>query len=908
MLPELPHDRSGPLLPMIDDHVLDTRLAPPPARAGQVRRPQLVERICAADGLRLVLVRAPAGFGKTTLMGQCWAHLRQRGGAALWVGLTTTENDPAGFLACVAAALATLTADGSAASLRSARSGDLGDAAQRVLGLLNRAGPDCMLFLDEFELIHDPMVLGLVRELIDQLPATCRIVLGTRQVPALPLSRLRAQGQLLEIDATMLRFSLSEATALLGAHPQLALAADELALLHRRTEGWAAALWLAALALEGQRDGRGFIERFSGSHDTIADYLTESVLAHQPAEVQRFLLRTSVLHQLTPALCQALVPEVDAERQLRELARADILISPVEGLGSGYRYHSLFSDFLRAQLQREMPEEAPRLHRRASAWFAQALQPVPAIDHAIAGNDFAAALAMLDLHAPELLSQGRMRLLDRWFSALPGECMTQHPRLQAIQLWAMAYTQDAERASQWLSRSGLEHTDDAELRSYILPLRPLLLAMRDCIEEALDVGLACLARLPTTSTFADAALTSMVAAMHAGLGQFGPARQLLERARAIEPSGFVVMYAESIEGEIDAQEGRLRQARARLKLAIAASRGSRVSSNGSAWGSTLLAWTLYEANDLSAAASLMRTCVPLLGDRGPPDLMVLLHSGLARIAFQNGDVDRAFEALTELEYLGRKRHSDRVVCAAKLERGRILLLQGHVKAARDELDRAEAVVVGPTGAGRRALASELEDLVIGQLRWDALAGDAAAAADEAAGLALQAASASRHLRAMKLRLLQALALARAQRPAQAQAVLAPLLSAACDEGFVRLVVDEGPAAAQLVSDAAHSAPAAGRSDPIFLEYLQRLLEACGLPVGGTAPPAEPVPTGPVEPFTARAIAVLRLVADGYADTAIADKLSVSTSAVRSHLRNIYARLGVHSRMQAVVAARRAGLL
>ncbi|OYO26308.1 LuxR C-terminal-related transcriptional regulator [Janthinobacterium sp. PC23-8] len=894
--------------------VLGAKLAPPPVNPAQVLRQALINRVCTSHTTKLVLIRAPAGFGKTTLMEQCRHSFAAMGVATSWLNLDGSDNDPPRFLNCLRAAIGQLTGD---EPLPDATDGAseraVGETALSVLDSLTSGGHPYALFLDEFELIQDPTVLGLVRQLIDQLPPQGRLVIGSRMNPDLPLSRLRARGQLFEIDAQHLRFSLEETAAFFTGNRQLALSAEDLALLHRRTEGWVAALWLASLALERQQDRHGFIVRFSGSHDTIDAYLTDSVLAHQAPQIRHFLLRTSILKQLSVPLCQALVPEADAESLLAELQSADILLTPVEGEERWYRYHSLFSGFLQAHLKREAPEELPHLHRVASAWYAEQQRPVPAIDHAMAGEDFARASELLEGHAPRLLAEGRMRLLARWFVDMPPELLRLQPRLQAIQLWAVAYTRGAQEATALMSSTGLEHTRDPALQSYVLPLRILLPAMMDRVEDALAVGRQCITELPTGSAFTDAVLLSTVASIYANTGDFDNARALLEVARRThwdKLTGFTEMYSESVEGVIDMQQGRLRQARARMKMALAASlRAGRSESNGNAWAGVLYACTLYEGNELDTVEQLLRAYVPLVCDLGLADLVIVVHVMQARIAFQRGDVDRAFQTLTDLEYLGRRRKLTRIVACAKLERSRVLLLQGHAQAAREELDRAEDAALWERVAGKRMFANELEDMAIGRLRWEVAAGDAAKCLPQLEHAIGEATATSHHLRGLKLRLLQAMALVRSGQQRASHAVLGTLLRQTCNEGFVRLIVDEGPDAGLLLSNfmSAMRKDDIRRTSPIFSEYLQRLLQAFGsLSHLETAAAEDTLP--PQGQLSRKEISVLQLVADGYSDTAMAEKLFVSASTVRTHLRSIYAKLAVHSRMQAVLEARRIGAI
>ena len=953
----------------LDSALLSAKLNPPPTTATQVPRDAVCARIRAAGPVRLVLVRAPAGFGKTTAMAQARDRLAAEGFATAWLTLERSDNDLSRFLRCLQQAVAQITPDAPVST-----------APAAVLGALLGQRSPFVLFLDDFELISEPAVLGLVRETIDHLPRCGQLVLGSRSLPDLGLGRLRASGQLLEIGTEQLRFSLAETQRFFALRAQLggvgnpagspadspaahraAAQAEErqahLGELHRKTEGWIAALWLASMALAAVQDRQGsvagFVAQFSGSDRAVADFLAEDVLGRQSPEIRDFLLRTSVLRQLNAPLCQALNPRSDARRILAQLDAANLFITPV---GDGpptqpptqppnqspapvereWRYHSLFADFLRTQLLRERPDELARLHLAASGWYESQGRAVPAIDHAIEGGDLPHATALLAQHASAFLEQGRMRLLARWFAALPAHPLRERPMLQMVALWASALTRGPWEALEQLRQSGCETSSDAAVRAHVNALRPMLLAMMDRVEEAAAIGREHLARLPSGQPFADGVLCNAMAHVLGVLGERDQARRLLDVARrGQQGAGFNRMYSESVEGLIDLQQGRLRQATARFRLASGMAAGgtpagagasrlatARVAgpagamlpaSHGNAWAGVLYAGAEYELHQLDAAEHLLNIYLPLARDVGLPDPMILSHTMRSRIAFQRGDIDAALQAITDLEYLGHHRQLPRVVASARLERARVLVLQGQADAAALALDLADDPAVWQRVARHQMSAHDIDDMAIGRLRWQLRFGDAAAAAREAASGADAAHRAQRQRRALRLQLLQALALQRAGQLDLALQRMTELLRLTCTEGFVRLLLDEGPAVGPLVRrvrNAVFEAPGS-RSDPILDDYLLRLLQISGTDAG---PDTDGGPDEPgaapalAEPLTRKEVRVLQLLAEGYSNGAMAQKLFVSDSTVRTHLRNINLKLNARSRTQAVAIARRLGVM
>ncbi len=889
---------------------LATKLNPPTTTPSQVPRSGVWNLMRASSSVKVVLVRAPAGFGKTTAMVQCRAQFEANGVDTAWMTLDGADNDASRFLACLAAAVSGMadaqpTGNGEAALPASL---SLGDIALDIMDRLAAHSSPFVLFLDDFESVQEPTVLRLVRELLDHLPRRGQLVIGSRGLPDLGLGRLRARGQLLEIDASQLRFSMAETTEFFTRRRRLALPEDDLSQLQRKTEGWIAALWLASVALE-RREGRSeFIARFSGTNQAVADYLAEDVLARQPAHIREFLLRTSILRHLNESLCDALLPQGGSAAILRQLEEASLFLTPIDGEERTYRYHSLFSGFLRAQLGREMPGEPMRLHRAASQWYEAQGRPVPAIDHALKGGNFEHAAQLLAQHAESLLEEGRMRLLSRWFAALPDNFSHSSELLQIVHAWALCLTRGPWEAMELLQRSGCSATEDPKVLSHVLALRPMMLAMMDKTEEAYALGREALTRLPIANAFADSVLSNEMAYIFAVMGQYQESHKLLDAARRRQDGGastFNRMYSESVEGIIDLEEGQLRQAVARFRIAVSATHAASYRhTGGNAWAGVLYAGALYELNDLEQAEHLLHVYVPLAKDVGLADHMIVGYLMLSRIAFHHGDIDQAFHCLTELEYIGHQRQLPRVVSSAKLERARVLLMQGNRQGAKEELDRANNREVWERVRRLRLPAHDVEYFELGELRWKVLAGEAKDATHHLEQAVADAKAGKRHRRALKLRILLSLAYQQQGDRRAALATMAEVLKRACNEGFVRLILDEGERAGALVRQLEQTSTS--RDDPVFAAYLQKLLQGFG-PASATEIDM-PANNTLVEPLTAKEIRILSLLADGYSNSALAEKLFVSDSTVRTHLRNINGKLRAQNRTQAVAVARRLGVI
>ncbi len=458
--------------------LLITKLRPPAPRRDLVSRPGLVEHLATDVGQRLTLVAAPAGWGKTTLLA---AWLDGRAHPFAWLSVDRWDNDPARFWTYVVEAIRTVEPD-------------VGDEALALLGargtrLLERVVPALIndmeplrdgltLALDDYHLIESTEVHEGVAFLLESLPATAlRLVIATRSDPPLPLPRLRARGELVELRSEELRFSPEETDMFLNEMLGLGLEHDDVVRLHERTEGWAAALYLAALSLRGRADQRSFIAAFAGDDRHVVDYLGAEVLHGQPEEVRTFLLRTSVLDRLSGSLCDAVTETLGSAEMLERIERANLLLVPLDSKRRWYRYHHLFGSLLLHELRQTEPELIPALHRRASAWYRGVGSISEAIDHAIAAADPDGAAELISLHWGAFFNQGRLATVSGWLDALPESTVTGDSRLCVAHAWLALDLGRLDEVEAWIDaaerdlRAGGGKDDVTALRSETAVLR-----------------------------------------------------------------------------------------------------------------------------------------------------------------------------------------------------------------------------------------------------------------------------------------------------------------------------------------------------------------------------------------------------------------------------------------------------
>src|SRR5215218_10013479 len=415
------------------DPLLSTKLHPSQERPKLVARPRLTESLIRDPGRRLTLLSAPAGFGKTTLLNE-WTVVQARGGHSItWVSLDEGDNDPVRFLSYLVAAFRRAVEEGFGEGVLAALRSPEPPRMEVVLGaLINELADlpeEVAIILDDYHLIDSESVHRIVSFLLERLPESTHLVISGRVDPPLPLARLRARGQMTELHAADLRFTPEEAAAFLKDVMGLDLAADDVSALERVTEGWIAALQLAALSMRGRKDVSGFIRTFSGSHRDVFDFLAEEVLERQTEQVQTFLLETSILGSLSGPLCDALTGRNDGQRTLERLERENLLVVPLDDDRVWYRYHHLFADFLRGRLRRESPERTVELHLRASEWYEENALVAEAVRHALLGSDHERAAQLMESGVGQTWYRGEVMTLLGWLRKLPKEAMLRRPRL-----------------------------------------------------------------------------------------------------------------------------------------------------------------------------------------------------------------------------------------------------------------------------------------------------------------------------------------------------------------------------------------------------------------------------------------------------------------------------------------------
>jgi LuxR family maltose regulon positive regulatory protein len=894
--------------------VLGTKIHRPAPRRDLVHRSRLTDRLATGEQPRLVLVSAPAGFGKTTLLSQWLADRPSAERSVAWLSLDPDDNDPRRFLEHLVASLAVSGRFAEAAALVPTSGPAPTEAVlTSIVNELDLLPHGTVLALDDYHVIEGADVHAAVTFLLDHLPPRTTLAVATRSDPPLPLPRLRARGELVELRAADLRFTPDEAAAFLADVMGLDLSTTLVSALESRTEGWAAGLQLAGLSLRGVDDPAPFVAAFTGSHRFVLDYLVEEVLRHQPEHVRRFLLDTAVLHQLSGPLCDALTQGHDGTTMLEALDRANLFVVPLDDERRWYRYHHLFADALRARLGAEDPGRVAALHRSASNWYAAHRLLEDAVRHALAGDDPEHAADLVERALPDLRRARRDRVVRDWLTALPDDTVRRRALLATYRGWTRLVEGDLEGVASWLT--------DAERALEADPPAPPRDASVATLEE--------LRTLPATIEIFRAAAAQATGDTAATTAH---ARRALERTGPgdhMARGGALGFLGLAAWGRGDLGEAVETFSRAVEGMAAAGDVSDEV-------GSTVVLASMWL--DRGRPAQARRLLERALGKAGQHPGAALathgdLHATLAGVLVEQGQLGAADEHLHAAQRLGESASLLENRHRWFLASARLREACGDLEGALAMLDRAEQTYVPGffpdvrpipaqrarvwTAAGRHGDAwgwvrdhgvretqgpgfldeydqLTLVRLLLAQHRTDPdqdLLDESTTRLDQ---LVPGAANGGRDGSLVEIGLLRALVHDAAGNRVAATAELSAALEQGVPAGYARLFLDEGEPVERLLAQAERR-PAAAR-------HVQALRHAAyRKPLGDNAPAG-------AEGLSEREVEVLRLLASTLSGPEIARALYVSVNTLRTHTKHIFTKLEVNTRRAAVARAQELGLL
>lgn len=881
--------------------LLVTKLHIPTPRSNLVLRPRLIEQMDSCMHAKLILISAPAGFGKTTLLSHWVKHAASSHIA--WFSLDEGDNDLTRFLTYFVAALQTIDNHIGSGALLALQSPGAVKFETVLISLLNdlAAFPDeLILVLDDYHEIDSHQIDQAINYLLDHFPPQMHLVISSRIDPSLYLARLRARGQMTEIRADDLRFTPGEAEKFLVQVMGFVLSAQDVAALGTRTEGWITGLQLAALSMRGSDDVQAFVSSFTGSNRYILDYLGDEVIARQPENVQDFLLKTSILTRLTGSLCDAVAGYDGGEQTLESLEQSNLFIVPLDNERKWYRYHHLFADLLSRQLQHLQPESAAALHGRASEWYARQGFQADAVHHAVAGGEFEKAAGLIENIGLDMIGRGEFVAVQEWIAALPVILVQKRPYLCVFQAWIFNFTQQLD-------------------------------AIESCLQDAQHA-------LVSQGIASDSEISKDVHGHIAALRAWDARRQR-DNALAIEllnevennlgaEHSFVRTFAALNLGLAYMDSGELIKAADALSDAISQGYDSH-NELASLIATSHLAAVFILQGRLHAAERLCRQTIQeqSRNHESPPPGLCMIYLRLGWVLAEWNDVDGYFDSLAQGVILADQMGYDAVAFAGAIsivwekqliaEQGRVIEFSKDVNEIINRISKNGSPVNEiPASSKQRDVSAALEAQNINIYLhddayfevWPGYSDIARAkkwisegkveAALKLLGQVYKSAQAVEGIGLMiEARSSEALACYAHGNTERAINALTDALALSEPRGYMRTYLDRAAPMQKLLGEAAERG--------IMPEYTSRLHAAFN---AGARVTAGPQSQQLIEPLSKRELEILRLVAAGLSNREISERLFLALSTVKGHNRNIFEKLQVQRRTEAVARARELGLI
>jgi len=892
------------------DQLLTTKLYIPQLNIDLVSRPRLYKRLDEGLTHKLTLISASAGFGKSTLMA---GWLSERDQPVAWLSLDQGDNDSVRFWTYLIAAIQTIHQEIGVEARQIVSMPQLHSTELVAISLINdisQFAHDLILILDDYHVIEVEQVHASLSYLLEHQPPNLHIILSTRVDPSISLARLRAHSQLIEVRAEDLQFSTEEAATLLNEKMGLNLKPEQIEALNTHTENWVVGLQLAALSLKGQHSYDAFIEEFTGSHQFVLDYLIEEVLDTLPDAQREFLMRTSITERFCGNLCQVVTGNPSSRQILDEIRKSNLFLIPLDTHGRWFRYHHLFAEVLYALLEQEHPGEIEALHLKAAAWFESEGHPGEAVDHALRSGNMDRAKELVFKYWQSFFYKGEVATVLRWLDALPEEIERNDPSVSLARCWAHflrgqisalgPHLEQANNAYERLVNKGVLRGAQRDLVAGQLAMMRSVLA-RGRGEHASSVAYAEEAvRLTPAEMLEGIGLGwTMLAAARAGAGDFNGAIEAYERGIALSQAegnllaAYGCIYGQSMYMLL---QGRLNDAERLCRSAIerAASEGhSDFPAAGSLY--VTMARINLERYRLEEAEAYLNTGLHIARPGGFNEAVRTGRYLRAHLAAARGDLVTAADIFQETAQIVNAMDDPYLTGELNGEWAKLCIKVGDPDAARQKLNILEEKLAITQHAN---LLLWWRALFPRQLCAEGRYNEALTTLDESIHRA-RAVNSNGEL--VRLLALQAVALDAVGDHMTARSVLQEALTLGAPESYIWRWLDAGPRIEPLLHHIKdnHDTPQA------LYPYLDSLIGTCRSVFGESA---RPQPGKIPDPLTSRELEVMRLICKGYSNPEIASELVVTINTIKKHTSNIYGKLGVSSRTQAIARARELDLL
>jgi len=897
--------------------LLTTKLIPPARRASLVPRNRLLVRLDEGLEHKVNLISAPAGFGKTTLVSE-WIDERRAQDdlpAIAWVSLDECDNDPVRFWRYVLTACQTCgeqVSKSALALLNNSPQPSFETLLTQFINKVARLANKAILVLEDYHAITAQPVHETLAFFIDNLPATLHLILMTRGDPPLPLARLRAHNELKELRTADLRFTLEETQAFLQLAVPASLPPEIVTRLAERTEGWAAGLHLVALALQRLKepaDIERYLTSFTGSHRPILEYLVADVFSAQPEDVQAFLLQTSILSRLTGPLCDAVSGREDSALLLEQLEHANLFLIPIDDTGLWYRYHGLFAEAMQHYAQQQLGVQRLReLAQKASLWYEEHAMLAEAIEASLNAQDYPHTADLVERVIAPRLVQNEFHTLRRWMEQIPQEVLNDHPEIclsyaSAILFTSNPHTPETKARLQSPLQIAERHWQDMENDNKlgeIFAFRSMVEWQQKNFKASFSFARRALALLPDDDRQWRAISLIMIGVDELMDGKLNAARQTLREALAhSEASGnmYAILDSMLFLGEVCYRQGELHQAEQVFRQVLSMTEGAPMDQDQSALRAARaqlgLAELALEWNDLQAAEQAVIQAVAARQQFPEEDLLADSAVVLAQVEFARGEIDQAQRSLE-----ARLAQVDRTLLLRlpRLYQARMALASGDLAAVQHW-----ASTKALSEEDLPPLQLEQEALVVARLRIEQ--GEPEAALQQLDRWLADAQEHGRTCSTIQICILQALAQASLGDREEARQTLTHTLALAQPEGHQRIFLDEGEKLAELLQETLpemHGTSLAAYGRAILYNLAQEQTQR------GAAQTSDSELL--IEPLTEQEQRVLRLIVAGRSNPEIAEELVISVNTVKTHVKNIYGKLGVNSREEARQAARHLKLL
>jgi LuxR family maltose regulon positive regulatory protein len=894
-------------------HFLATKVVPPRFQ-GLIERPRLLHATSELSGKRLAVIKAPAGFGKTSLAAAWLQRLQDGGNAVAWLSIDPDDDEPAAFLFYVSHALQRMREGVGAAALDLIQESFLIDARTIVSTLINdlvEIEDEVYLFLEDYHWVTNAEIDEALTLFLRHAPPHCHVVLTTRTTPSLPLATLRAQNRLLEIDADALRFDLQETETFLKIETPGMLVPSDMRLLHEKTEGWPAALRIvASTSIQSRQDFGQYVHSLSGTQRPIGAYLDE-LLDGLPREMVEFMLRTAILDRLCAPLCDVVTGASPSSELLASIERRQLLLAPLDREGKWYRYHPLLAEYLTQRLRSELGNEIPGLHQHASLWYASQELWTDAVQHAIAAGDSIRALDWIKNCAMPLVKRGDLFTLLGWQRLFPAVLMRSQPEVRLAIAWGMAlamrFDEARELADEIERDNRASHSPNAEvIGCECEAIRSVASALKDDTEAGLAIAHDCLNRSTDPWTANVASNVVRLGQLKRGdLKKFYATPWIPYSLEDDRRNVFASVYYRCIQGIAEAQQLRIASAeRYCLDALRLAEQHVGPNSVAAALPASLIARIRYDQGRLDEAEVMLIDRVPLINAGTMLDCVLSAYFVMARIAAHRMNLERAHTLLEWAENQGNTRGWGRLSAAAALERLRLCLNEGRVDQGAECLNRLERLAL-EYPAPTHCAWSDIH-------RYAALARAFVASADERfddaisilSGLRLELEGVHNLHLALRVETHLATVRFRAGQVAQALESFGGVATVLAKAGNRQTILDEGAAVEPLLG-AFQEKLERTRRTPELMTYVSDLIAAWRSRY--QSEPQRGASSVIAEPLSAREGDILKLIAEGRSNKEIARNLAITPETVKSHVKHIFIKLNVEKRAQAVSRAQILGL-